>query len=181
MFNPSGFQRWCIQLKLPPETREIIAHLRVSPPARRVGSHAHNVSGAYASRKMGCTIQFESHKVELWAIYMMEYDQSVLEYYDQPTVLELRYASPSGRKVTVQHTPDFLVLHKDGAVLEEWKPEDRLRELSVTQPHRYQRDDQGIWHCPPGEEAASRLGLGYRVRSSAALSLRASSQLCSAW
>jgi putative transposase len=27
-----------------------------------------NVSGTYASRKMGCTIQFESHTVELWAI-----------------------------------------------------------------------------------------------------------------
>src|SRR5207249_11798750 len=122
LFNSSEFQRWCVQLKLPPETRDLIARLRASPPVRRVGSHAHNVSGAYASRKMGCTIQFESHKVELWAIYVMEYDQSVLEYSDQPMVLELRYTSPSGRPVHVKHTPDFLVLHTDGVVLEEWKP-----------------------------------------------------------
>jgi hypothetical protein len=30
-----------------------------------VQARASNVSGAYASRKMGCTIQFESHTVEL--------------------------------------------------------------------------------------------------------------------
>jgi putative transposase len=170
MLTDIQFQQCCHRLGLSAETRDLIARIRSSSPVRRVGSHAHNVSGAYASRKMGCTIQFESHKVELWAIYDMEYDRAVLEYYDQPMVLELRYASPSGRPVKVQHTPDFLVLHTDGAVLEEWKPEDRLRELSISQPHRYQRDDQGRWHCPPGEDAASRLGLRYRVRSSAELS-----------
>lgn len=170
MLTDTQFQHWCLRLGLSAETRDLVARLRVSPPVRRVGSHAHNVSGVYASRKMSCTIQFESHKVELWTIYMMEYDQSVLEYYDQPTVLELRYTSPSGRPVKVQHTPDFLVLRNDGAVLEEWKPEDRLQELSITQPHRYLRDEQGKWRCPPGEEAASRLGLQYRVRSSAELS-----------
>ena len=58
--------------------------IRSARPVRRVGSRAGNVSGAYASRKMGCTIQFESHKVELWAIYSMEHDPQVLEYYDQP-------------------------------------------------------------------------------------------------
>ncbi len=170
MLTDTQFQHWCLRLGLSTETRELVARLRVSPPARRVGSHAHNVSGSYASRKMGCTIQFESHKVELWAIYLMEYDQSVLEYYDQPMVLELRYTSPSGRPVKVQHTPDFLVLRHDGAVLEEWKPEERLQELSINQPHRYLRDDQGRWRCPPGEEAASCLGLQYRVRTSGELS-----------
>jgi putative transposase len=170
MLTEKQFQQWCLRLGLSAETRDLIARLRTSPPARRVSSRAHNVSGAYASRKMGYTIQFESHKVELWAIYDMEYDRAVLEYYDQPMVLELRYTSPSGRPVHVKHTPDFLVLHTDRAVLEEWKPEDRLRELSVSQPQRYQHDDQGRWRCPPGEEAASRLGLRYRVRSSAELS-----------
>lgn len=51
----------------------------------------------------------------------------------------------------------------------QWKTENRLLELSVTHPGRYQRDDQGNWRCPPGEEAAATLGLSYRVRSSAEL------------
>src|SRR5216684_7915399 len=170
MLTTTQFQHWCLRLGFSPETCELLARLRASPPARRVRSRAHNVSGAYASRKMGCTIQFESHKVELWAMYVMEYDRAVLEYYDQPLVLPLRYTSSSARPVQVDHTPDFLVLSTDGAVLEEWKPEDRLQELSLSQPQRYQRDDQGRWRCPPGEETAARLGLRYRLRSSAELS-----------
>ncbi len=67
-----------------------------------------NVSGAYTSRKMGVTIQFESHKVELWVVYLMEYDAQVFEYFDQASTLTLEYESLSGRKVVAQHTPDFL-------------------------------------------------------------------------
>jgi putative transposase len=170
MLTAAQFQPWCRRLRLAAETQEHIARLRAAPPVRRVGSRAQHVSGAYASRKMGCTRQFESHKVELWAIYAMEYDPAVLEYYDQPTTLALRYPSTTGRQVTVHHTPDFLVLRTDGAVLEEWKPAERLRELVVTQPHRYQRQAPDRWCCPPGEQAAARLGLRYRVRSSAELS-----------
>ena len=38
----------------------------------------------YPSRKMGVTIQFEDHRVELAGIYEMEHDATVLEYFDQP-------------------------------------------------------------------------------------------------
>ena len=170
MLTAAQFQQWCLRLHLTPLASEVVACVRSSPPARRVGSRANNVSGTYASRKMGCTIQFESHKVELWAVYTMEYDPQVLEYYDQPTTLELHYQAKSGRAITISHTPDFLVLRQDGVWLEEWKQEDKLLELAISQPHRYQRDERGGWRCPPGEEAAQRLGLSYRVRSSAELS-----------
>src|SRR5437588_2543476 len=170
MLTAAQFQQWCLRLHLTPQASEVVAHVRSSPPARRVGSRANTVSGTYASRKMGCTIQFESHRVELWAVYTMEYDPQVLEYYDQPTTLELHYQAKSGRAITVSHTPDFLVLRQDGVWLEEWKQENKLLELAISQPHRYQRDERGGWRCPPGEEAASRLGLSYRVRSSAELS-----------
>jgi hypothetical protein len=170
MLSVAQFQQWCLRLHLSPQASEVVARVRSSPPARRVGSRANNVSGTYASRKMGCTIQFESHKVELWAIYTMEHDPQVLEYYDQPTILEIHYQAKSGCAITVSHTPDFLVLMQDGAWFEEWKQEDKLLELAISQPHRYQRDERGGWRCPPGEEAAQLLGLSYRVRSSAELS-----------
>ncbi|HEU5377737.1 MAG TPA: hypothetical protein VFV38_20110 [Ktedonobacteraceae bacterium] len=67
-----------------PEAEAAIARIRSSPPARRVRGRASKVSGRYPSMKMGCTIQFESLHVELWAIYAMERDNAVLEYYDQP-------------------------------------------------------------------------------------------------
>jgi len=170
VLTAAQFRHWCLHLHLSAETSEVLARLRSAAPSRRVGSRSDNVSGAYASRKMGCTIQFESHKVELWAIYTMEYDSTVLEYYDQPTKLELHYLAKSGRNITVFHTPDFLVLTQEGAFFEEWKHEDRLCELALTQPHRYQRDERGMWRCPPGEAAAELLSPSYRVRSSAELS-----------
>src|SRR6266571_2053280 len=164
-----AFEQWCDRLQLPTATRDFLLRLRLSPPVRRVQGRLLNVCGTYASRKMGVSIQFESHTVELWAIYTMEYDPDVLEFFDQPTQLELTYPGPSGRSTKALHTPDFLVLRKDGASFEEWKPENRLLELMVTHPGRYQRDDNGTWRCPPGEAAAESIGLSYRVRSSAEL------------
>jgi putative transposase len=107
MLTEKQFQQWCLRFGLSAHTRELLARLRATPPVRRIGSRAHNISGSYASRNMGCTIQFESHKVELLAIYVLAYDQSVLEYSDQPRVLELRNASPTGRPVKVQHILSF--------------------------------------------------------------------------
>ncbi len=165
----SAFEQWCDRLQLPTATRDFLAHLRSSPPARRVQGRLFNVCGTFASRKMGVSIQFESHTVELWAIYTMEYDAQVLEFFDQPYQLELHYQVPSGRPTQALHTPGFLVLRTDGACFEEWKTEEKLLELMVTHPGRYQRDDSGTWRCPPGEAAAESRGLSYRVRSLAEL------------
>jgi putative transposase len=59
--------------------------------------------------------------------------------------------------------------HFSGGPELEWKPEKKLLELMVSHPGRYERDANGVWRCPPGEAAAERLGLSYRVRSSAEL------------
>ena len=69
-----------------------------APPTRtrRVRSSRGNVSGRYPSKKMGVTIQFESHRVELAAIYEMEHDAHVLEYFDQPPSIKLLYDACHG-------------------------------------------------------------------------------------
>jgi putative transposase len=165
------FQQWCQQLHLSTATCEHLARMRAAPPGRRVQRRGHNVSGTYPSHKMGVTIQFESHTLELGAIYLMEHDERVLEFYDQPQPgLKLSYRTKSGHKTTPYHTPDFLVLRRDGATFEEWKFEARLQELAEAQPQRYRRAEDSAWHCPPGEAAAGALGLAYRVRSSTELS-----------
>jgi putative transposase len=168
MFTSSEFHDWCRKLWLEASTCDLIARIRFSPPARRVQGRAGNVCGTYPSRKMGVTIQFESHTVELGAIYLMEHDDEVREYYDQPPSFKLSYQTPSGRKTAPFHTPDFFVIRRDQAGWEEWKTEEQLHKLAEKQPFRYQYRD-GQWHCPPGEEYASAFGLSYRVRSSAEL------------
>ena len=167
--SPAAFWQWCDRLGLPAPARTMIGRVRSSPPSRRVQGGGGNVCGFYPSAKMGLTIQFESHRNELAAIYDFEHDPDVLEYWDQPEPIRLRYEAHGGRRVGVPHTPDFLVLRRDAVTWEECKPEDRLIALTEQSPHRYVRREDGSWRCPPGEEYAAGLGLGYRLRSSAAI------------
>ncbi|HEY7348800.1 MAG TPA: hypothetical protein VH599_10835, partial [Ktedonobacterales bacterium] len=105
------FQQWCRHLQLSAATREVLHTLRMSPPARPVQGRGHNVHGSYPSRKMeGRRIPFESHTLELAAIYLLEHDPAVLELYGQPTRLHLRYQNQQGRTIAPRHVPDFLVL-----------------------------------------------------------------------
>ena len=77
MFTDEEFSAWCRRNEIGPETKAYIERIRSSQPVRKVRSRASNVSGRYPSRKMGRTIQFESHHVELYGIYEMEYDDEV--------------------------------------------------------------------------------------------------------
>jgi hypothetical protein len=116
---------------------------------------------------MGCTIQFESHRGELAFIYHMEHDPTVLEFYDQPEAIKLVYAGKTGKSVGIFHTPDFFVLRSDGAGGVECKMEEQLPLLAERMPHRYVRNVDRTWSCPPGETYAHAFGLFYRIQSSA--------------
>lgn len=167
MLDEQQFVDWSQKLGLSGRAVTLIRQIRSSEPARRVRSGRGNVSGRYPSRKMGLTIQFESHRNELAAIYVMEYSSQVIEYWDQPMSIKLKYKSLSGRTTGVLHTPDFFVLRADSAGWEEWKLEEDLQRLIKSQPNRYRRTGDGSWRCPPGEEYARDFGLYYRLRSSA--------------
>jgi len=167
MLDERQFGDWCRRLGFSSRVKNLIRWIRSSEPARHVRSGHGNVSGRYPSRKMGVTIQFESHRNELAAIYEMEHSSAVWEYWDQPSPIKLEYRTPAGRAIGVLHTPDFFVLRADSAGWEEWKLEEDLRRLASSQPNRYRRTDDGGWRCPPGEEYAREFGLYYRLRSSA--------------
>jgi putative transposase len=166
MLSQEELESWYGRCGILAATRLLIDRIRSSHPARRVQAGGSNVCGRYPSRKMGVTIQFESHRVELAAIYEMEHDADVLEYYDQPPPLKLSYDSANGRRMGIIHTPDFFVLRATEAGWEEWKAEQDLAQLTEHNPNRYSPDGPGRWRCPPGEAEASALGVYYRVRSS---------------
>jgi len=167
MLSADQLTQLCHDLGLCQEAQAVITTIRASPPSRRVRSGAGNVCVRYPSRKMGVTIQAESHRNELAGIYEKEHDPATLEYYDQPPAIKLVYPSKSGRRVGVWHTPDYFVLRTDSVGWEEWKMAEELERLAETMPHRYRQADDGRWECLPGEEYARRLGFFYRVRSSA--------------
>jgi putative transposase len=166
MLSEEEFNLWGERLKLSEKARNLIARIRSSPPARRVGGGKQNVVGQYPSRKMGVTIQFESHHNELPAIYEMEHDPDVVEYYDQPCKIYLEYQTKTGRRIAHFHTPDFFVLRNDSAGWEECKTEEDAVKLQEKSPNRYLLQENGDWRCPPGERYAEEFGLYYRIRSS---------------
>src|SRR6202011_4783695 len=94
MLSPEALESWYKEIGVLPCARALVDQIRTSDPARRVGGGRSNVSGRYPSRKMGVTIQFESHRVELAGIYEMEHDAEVLEFYDQAIQIKLCYEGP---------------------------------------------------------------------------------------
>lgn len=181
MLTPDELSLLCQRLGLSSQAQELLMHIRSSPPSRRVGSGGRNVPVRYPSQKMGVVIQAESRTVEFAAVYLMEHDPHVLEFWDQPNPpMTLRYPvkQKNGRVRTigVLHTPDYFVIREQAHGLqerktelgwEEWKTEEELLRFESEQSHRYVRDEQGQWRCPPGEAVAAPLGFSYRVRSSA--------------
>jgi len=167
MLTEQQYVRWCRSLGFTQQTKKLLDQIRAAPPARRVGGGRTNVTGRYPSRKMGVTIQFESHSNELAAVLEYEHDPECLEFYDQPQPrLLLEYQAQNGRRVRVLHTADFFVLRRHAAGWVECKTEPDLLSLAARSPARFQHASDGSWHCPPGEQYASQFGLRYELRSS---------------
>jgi transposase InsO family protein len=118
---------------------------------------------------MGFVVCTESRHGELAAVYRLEHDPEVIEFFDQPEAIKLVYAARSGRMTGAMHTPDFLALGRDSVSWTEVKAEDRLLYLAEAQPNRYQRREPGLWHCSPGEETAKTYGFSYGIASTAQL------------
>ena len=181
MLTPEELAILCQDLDLSEQAREVLTHIRSSPPSRRVGSGGKNVPVRYPSRKMGVVIQAESRTVEFAGVYLMEHDPLVLEFWDQPNPpITLHYSvkqkNGRTRNIGVLHTPDYFVIRKKPLEREEWKielgweewkTEEELRRFESEESNRYVRDEHRQWRCPPGEAVAAPLGFYYRVRSSA--------------
>ena len=166
MLNDNDLSLWFIKNNIPKQTQDVINGIRQSDPSRRVRSGTKNVSGSYPSKKMGVTIQFESHRNELPRIKTYEDDEDVLEFYDQPPTFKLSFRLKNGRPFAVLHVCDYFVIRRTCAGWEECKMSDDLPMLHEKCPERYLQGTDGIWRCPPGEEYAAQFGLYYHVRQS---------------
>lgn len=166
MFNPNELEAYYQQHNISYEAQSVINNIRNSDPSRRTASGMYNVACRYPSKKMQCIIQAESHNNELAALYLWDHDCVTHEFYDQPPKIKLSYQKDTGKQVTIMHTPDFFLLSDDYTGWVECKTEEKLIRLSVSQPERYLKDEQGNWRCPPGESYAAQYGLQYSLRSS---------------
>lgn len=166
MLSDRELRELCQRLGLSQEAQAIIHEIRSSQPSRPVQSGAGNVTYRYPSRKMGRTIQAESHN-EFATVLEFEFDPDVHEYYDQPPAIRLCCPTKQGPERPIRHTPDYFVIRTDAVGWLECKMEQKLVQLAETNPHRFVKGEDSDWHCPPGEQYAEQVGLRYWLRSSA--------------
>lgn len=153
------------RLGTPEAGRKLVRKARKEAPVRKVQSNGlSNVITRYCSRKMDRVVSAESRTVEYPAMVRYERDPAVLAYYPQPVCLEIFPQDRNGNPTRTQHTPDFLVIRKDGIWLEEWREEARLVKLAEKNPGRFVREDDG-WHYPVVEDLLAPMGVSYALRS----------------
>jgi putative transposase len=154
------------QFGFPQKTQELLISIRSSPPSRTPGAHHGNMPVWYPSKKMQCIIKAESAKVEFAFLLAAEHDDAILEIWDQPPSMPLQYLDKRDRLQRPMHTADYFIFGREECGWIECKPTEELLRLEKACPNRFVRDEQGVWHCPPGETFAATYGLKYRVWSS---------------
>ncbi len=166
MFNAISLNAYFEQRNIPKNGRAVVEHIRASEPSRRTNSTPLSSASRYPSRKMGVTIQSESLRNELPAVYIWDHDDETHEFYDQPPRIQITYTDVLGRKSARNITPDFFVLQDKFTGWVECKTEQWLLKHLEEDRDLYQRDETGAWRCAAGEDYAARYGLGFKVRSS---------------
>src|SRR5258708_3965344 len=79
-----GLEACCRGIALKKEVQDMIALIRSSPPSQNLEEHKGNIRIWYPSKKMQSIIKAESRRVEFPWVLEDEYDDDVLEYFDQP-------------------------------------------------------------------------------------------------
>ena len=139
-----------------------IEGVRSTEPSRAVqSSDQGNVIYRYASKKMGWAVAVESAEEYTFAT-LQEFDDDVLEYWDQPTSVSVQYLAKDGRYRRSTYTPDFLVLKKDKVELIQVKTSGTCAELVKERPGRWQWIDDE-YHDLAAEEYFSSVGLSHSV------------------
>jgi len=108
MLTPDELATVCQRLALSEQAQKILALIRSSPPARRVGSGGKNVPVRYPSRKMGVVIQAESRTVEFAGIYLMEHDATVFDHHPDLWKLERRLPHRLCKRLLIDKRADIL-------------------------------------------------------------------------
>lgn len=157
-------QLFCKQ-QIPLNGRAVVNAIRNAKPVRRVGGGSHNVPTRFASKKMGCVIQAESHKGELPFVYVKEHSPTNYEFYDQPSEVKLAYRAATGKRTTHRSTPDYFLIEENFIGWAENKSEDQLQASYDSGSERFVPDGNGGWRCPPGEAFAAQFGLKFQVVS----------------
>jgi len=146
--------------------REYITLVRNSDPSRLVGERTiSNVCTLYPSRKMGCSIQAESRTAEYAYLIELEYDNEIIEYWDQPEPVSVIRTNKNLVKRRGSYTPDFLLLTTKGPKIVEVKKKDAIEKLLKEKPHDWIGALDNVCYMP-AKIAFTKIGINFEVFSS---------------
>lgn len=163
MFNETTLEDYLHGMTVADAGKAYIRQVRASEPSRPVGCGARNVTTRFPSRKMGRTIQAESHTCELPALWHWEFDPHTREFWDQPAAVPLPITRRDGIRSTELKRADFLLLQDDFVGWVECKPKEWLTRRIAAGDANFVEGEDGF-HYRPGEEFARQWGMQYVIR-----------------
>lgn len=116
----------------------------------------------FQSFKTGCTVSTESRTGELPYAFELDYDESVMAYFEQPPAVEVRRHTKRGYRRLTRYTPDFLVLGKDGPRVVQVKLRSELESIVVGKKDWVKQED-GSFQDLAAAEALEAIGLKHVV------------------
>lgn len=164
MLTDQQFHEYVLAHNLSLAAAEYIHETRSSEASRMVGVRAiNNVISFVPSKKMGHTISTESRGPERAFLLISEYDERVLEIWDQLPPIPILRTDINGRKIKRWYTPDFLILTLDGPVIIEVKSERAIHVLARRYPQDWVLGDSRSIDYVPARNAFHEIGLNFRV------------------
>tara|TARA_Y100001951_G_C11295963_1_gene275659 strand:+ start:1424 stop:3718 length:2295 start_codon:yes stop_codon:yes gene_type:complete len=127
-----------------------------SPSGKNICSWIHSI-------KMGRTVGLESRSPERGFFTLCEYDDRVLEYWDQPDPVNITRTNKNGRKSKGTYNPDALLLTKDGPKVIEVKNSDFVEEKLADGHSDWVLHASGKISYLPAEEAFAEIGIPHEV------------------
>lgn len=116
----------------------------------------------FQSFKNGVTVSTESRTGELPYAFELDFDESVLAYYEQPPAVEVRRHTKRGYRRLTRYTPDFLVLANDGPKVVQVKLRTELERI-VVERQDWVRQQDGSFQDLAASEVFETIGLPHIV------------------
>ncbi len=164
MLTEMQLHRYIEQHNLSQDVIDYIKNIRNNQPSRMVGAYARtNVCTWFYSEKMQRSISTESRTAERAFLIFSEYNDLVLEIWEQPDPIPIVRHTTKGNKKKGWYTPDFLVIRKDGIYLVEVKDENTVEKKLSSNTHDWVRQKNGSVNYIPASDFCQNMGIGFEV------------------
>jgi transposase InsO family protein len=146
------------------EAKNYIINTRTKDPSRMVGVNARaSLCSWVMSNKMGHTVSLESRGPERAFFILCEYDDRIVEYWDQPEPVRIERTTKLGKSSIGWYHPDALLLTQDGPRVIEVKAQDEVEKLINKNSVDWRSDGYGNVSYLPAKSEFLRIGISHEV------------------